>query len=104
MVVRDPSSNARWTVDEVLRARGLAAAPLAELATPEARMAEAPRRRAPVLLSRHIVAASDFTAVELEELEFARSYVLVTPAYREPTGDVRALVERIDEHAAIGLR
>jgi DNA-binding transcriptional LysR family regulator len=105
MVVRDPSSNARWTVDEVLRARGLqAAAPLAEAATPGAALAEGRRRRAPVLLSRHIVAGSDFTPVEVEDLEFARSYVLVTPAYGEPTGDVRALVQRIDEHVALWLR
>jgi DNA-binding transcriptional LysR family regulator len=105
MVVRDPSSNARWTVDEVLRARGLvAAAPLAEVPTPGAALAEARRRRAPVLLSRHVVAASDFTAVELEELRFDRSYVLVTPAYGEPTGDVRALAERVDEHVALWLR
>jgi DNA-binding transcriptional LysR family regulator len=105
MVVRDPSSNARWTVDEVLRARELRAAPpLAEVATPAAALAEARRRRAPVLVSRHIVAMSDFTAVEVDELEFARSYVLVTPAYGEPTGDVRALIERIDEHVAIWLR
>ena len=48
MVVRDPSSNARWTVDAVLAARGLeAAAPLAEAATPRAAIAEARAQRAP---------------------------------------------------------
>ena len=63
MVVRDPSSNARWTVDAVLAADDLhAAAPLVEAATPRAAMAEARRRRAPVLLSRHIVAQTDFAA------------------------------------------
>ena len=51
MVVRDPSSNARWTVDAVLAADDLrAAAPLVEAATPRAAIAEArkpPRARAP---------------------------------------------------------
>jgi len=105
MVVRDPSSNARWTVEEVLHRRGIEAAPpLAEAATPVAALAEARARRAPVLLSRHVVAASDFSVVEVEGLAFPRSFVLVTPAYGEPTGDVRALVERIERHAAIWLR
>src|SRR4051794_25099356 len=41
MVVRDPSSNARWTVDAVLEAHGLrAAAPVHEAATPRAAIAE----------------------------------------------------------------
>ena len=63
MVVRDPSSNARWTVDAVLAAAGLApTAPLAEAATPRAAIAEARAQRAPVLLSRHIVAQTDFIA------------------------------------------
>jgi DNA-binding transcriptional LysR family regulator len=105
MVVRDPSSNARWTVDAVLAADDLqAAAPLVEAATPRAALAEARSRRAPVLLSRHIIAQSDFIAVEVEGLAFPRSYVLVTPAYGELTGEVRELVERIREHIRIWLR
>ena len=84
MVVRDPSSNARWTVDAVLAADDLdAAAPLVEAATPRAAIAEARSRRAPVLLSRHVIAQTDFTAVAVEGLAFPRSYVLVSPAYGE---------------------
>jgi DNA-binding transcriptional LysR family regulator len=105
MVVRDPSSNARWTVDAVLAANDLhAASPLVEAATPRAAIAEARSRRAPVLISRHVVAQTDFTAVAVDRLAFPRSYVLVTPAYGETTGEVRELVERIREHIRIWLR
>ncbi len=105
MVVRDPSSNARWTVDAVLAGDGLdSAEPLVEAPTPRAALAEARRRRAPVLLSRHIIAQTDFTAVDVEGLAFPRSYVLVTPAYGESTGEVLELVERIREHIRIWLR
>jgi hypothetical protein len=103
MVVRDPSSNARWTVDAVLAADGLhAAAPLVEAATPRAAIAEARSRRAPVLLGRHVIAQTDFVVVAVEGLTFPRSYVLVSPAYGEATGEVRALVERIREHIRSG--
>lgn len=105
MVVRDPSSNARWTVDAVLRERGLAAAePLAEAATPRAALAEARRRGAPVLLSRHVVATGDFARVEVEHLAFPRAYVLVTPAHRGATAEVRDLMARVREYARIWLR
>jgi len=105
MVVRDPSSNARWTVDAVLAAEGVqAAAPLIEVATPRAAIAEARSRRAPVLLSRHVIAQTDFTAVAVDGLAFPRSYVLVSPAYGETTAEVRELVERIREHIRIWLR
>ena len=57
-----------------------------------------------MLLSRHIVAQTDFTIVAVDGLAFPRSYVLVTPAYGEPTGEVRELVERIREHIRIWLR
>ena len=75
-----------------------------EAATPRAAIAEARSRRAPVLLSRHVIAQTDFTVVAVEGLAFPRSYVLVTPAYGEPTGEVRELVERIREHIRIWLR
>jgi hypothetical protein len=105
MVIRDPSSNARWTVDAVLSARQLKAAPpLVEAATPRAALAESRERKAPVLLSRHIIAQTDFTVASVEGLSFPRSYVLVTPAFGEPTGEVRELVERIREHVRIWLR
>ena len=105
MVVRDPSSNARWTVDAVLSARGLTAAPaLLEAPTPRAAITEARARNAPLLLSRHIVAQTDFATVAIEGLEFPRAYVLVTPAYGEPTGEVRELVDRIRHAAGLWLR
>jgi DNA-binding transcriptional LysR family regulator len=105
MVVRDPSSNARWTVDAVLAAGGMeAAAPLAEEATPRAAIAEARAQRAPVLLSRHIVAQTDFVPIGIAGLAFPRSFVLVLPAYGEPAGDVRELVDLIHEHVRIWLR
>jgi DNA-binding transcriptional LysR family regulator len=105
MVVRDPSSNARWTVDAVLAAADLhATPPLVEAATPRAAVAEARSRRAPVLLSRHVIAQTDLTTVAVDGLSFPRSYVLVTPAYGETTSEVRELVERIREHIRIWLR
>jgi DNA-binding transcriptional LysR family regulator len=105
MVVRDPSSNARWTVDAVLGAAGLVAAePLVEAATPAAAMAEARRRGAPVLLSRHVLARTDFAVVEVDGLAFPRSYVLVTAAYRGATAEARELMQRLRDHVRIWLR
>ena len=105
MVVRDPSSNARWTVDAVLGASRLVAAdPLVEAATPRAALSEARRRGAPVLLSRHVVAQTDFVVVDVEALAFARSFVLVTGAYRGPTREVQELIQRIRDHVRIWLR
>jgi DNA-binding transcriptional LysR family regulator len=105
MVVRDPSSNARWTVDAVLEREGLvAAAPLIEAPTPRAALAEARRRSAAVLLSRHVVAGTDFRVVAVEGIRFVRSYVIVTPAYRGPTAEIRALVDHIRDYVRIWLR
>jgi DNA-binding transcriptional LysR family regulator len=105
MVLRDPSSNARWTVDAVLGAnRVVAAEPLVEAATPRAALAEARRRGAPVLLSRHVIAQSDFAVVAVEGLAFPRAYVLVTAAYRGPTAEARELVGHIREYVRIWLR
>jgi DNA-binding transcriptional LysR family regulator len=105
LVVRDPSSNARWTVDAVLSGAGLRAAPaLAEAPTPHAALAEARARTAPVLLSRHVLAKTDFCVVAVDALAFPRDYVLVMPAYGESTGEVRTLVDAIHEHVRIWLR
>jgi DNA-binding transcriptional LysR family regulator len=105
MIVRDPSSNARWTVDAVLGGAGLVAAePLAEAATPAAALAEARRRGAPVLLSRHVLARTDFAVVDVDGLAFPRSYVLVTAAYRGATAEVRELIQRLRDHVRIWLR
>jgi DNA-binding transcriptional LysR family regulator len=105
MVVRDPSSNARWTVDAVLAAQGLHPAdPLLEAATPRAAISEARRRGAPVLLSRHVLAQTDFAFVDVDGLAFPRSYVVVTSAHRGVTGEARDLVQHIRDHVRIWLR
>jgi DNA-binding transcriptional LysR family regulator len=105
MVVRDPSSNARWTVDAVLSARGVhAVPPLLEAPTPRAAVSAARAHNAPVLLSRHIIAQTDFTPVAVDDLAFPRHYVVVLPAVGEPTGDVAELLERIRDHIRIWLR
>jgi DNA-binding transcriptional LysR family regulator len=93
MVVRDPGSNARWTVDSVLGRLGLhAAAPLVECPTPTAARQEALARNAPLLLSRHVLRSEFFVEVDVEHLRFPRSYQLVLPALGEPSDAVKALV------------
>jgi DNA-binding transcriptional LysR family regulator len=100
MVLRDPSSNARWTVEATLRERRLnAAPPLCEVGTPQAAKREARARKAPVLLSRYVLRTRDFVPVDVEGLSFPRSYVLVLPAYGEPTRPVSELIDRLHERA-----
>ena len=96
MVVRDPASNARWTVDTELRRQGLeAAAPLVQAATPAAAKHEAQARNAPVLLSRHVLREPEWSFVPIDGLEFPRRYTLVLPAVGEPTDDARLVIERL---------
>jgi DNA-binding transcriptional LysR family regulator len=100
MVVRDPSSNARWTVDAALRRHGLEAAPaLAQAPTPAAAQREALRRSAPLLLSRHVLDSQFFVEVEIDGLTFPRRFDLVLPSSGEPVAAVRALMERLREAA-----
>lgn len=100
MVLRDPSSNARWTVDAALREHGLTAAPpLVEAGTPQAAMREARARKAPVLLSRYVIRTPDFVKLRVDGISFPRSYVLVLPAYGEPARPVGRLAARLREHA-----
>jgi DNA-binding transcriptional LysR family regulator len=100
MVVRDPASNARWTVDTELRRRGLqAAAPLCEAATPAAAKREAVERSAPLLLSDRVLREPTWSRVKIDGLEFPRRYVLVLPGVGDPTGDAQALIERLKEAA-----
>jgi len=100
MVLRDQSSNARWTVEAGLRDRGLAAAePLYEAGTPDAARRESRRLKAPVMLSRHVLRTRDFVQLEVEGLSFPRRYVLVLPAYGEPPQQVAELIERLRERA-----
>ena len=58
-----------------------------------------------MLLSRHILAqVEDFQVVDVEGLAFPREHVVVTPAFGEPAGEVRELLEALREHVRIWLR
>lgn len=95
MVVRDPSSNARWTVDSMLKREGLEMAPpLAQAATPTAARQQALAHNAPVLLSRHVL-GEFFVAVPVTGLRFLRTYELVLPAGVTPDAGTQALAERL---------
>jgi DNA-binding transcriptional LysR family regulator len=101
MVLRDPSSNARWTVEGVLRDHGLKAAPpLVEAGTPHAAKQEARARGVPLMLSRYVLRTRDFVQLRVEGLDFPRSYVLLLPAYGEPTQTVTELIARLEQRAA----
>lgn len=105
MVVRDPASNARWTVDSVLRDRGLlAAAPLVQAGTPSAARREAIARGAPVLLARSVLAGHGFVEVPVDGLSFPREYVIVLPAVGEPPDEIRALIDELRHQAHVWLR
>jgi DNA-binding transcriptional LysR family regulator len=96
MIVRDPASNARWTVEAELRRRGLTAAPpLAEVATPAAAKREALERSVPALLSRRVLTEPHWSTPPVEGLVFRRAFVLVLPAAGSPSEDVQALMERL---------
>jgi DNA-binding transcriptional LysR family regulator len=96
MVVRDPASNARWTVDTELRRRGLEAAePLCEAATPAAAKREAIERTAPVLLSHRVLREPTWSHMKIDGLEFPRRFGVVLPAVGDPTDDVRSLIEHL---------
>jgi DNA-binding transcriptional LysR family regulator len=101
MVVRDPQSNARWTVEAVLRRHGLEAArPLVQVPTPAVAKREALARTAPLLLSRHVLRRTPFTIVEVEGLRFPRHFDLVVPAVGEPAGPVQMLMDHLRDAAA----
>lgn len=96
MVVRDPASNARWTVEGTLRDAGLPSPPvLAEASTPHAARSEALDRCAPVLLSWRVLAGHGFHRVAIRDLRFPRAYLFVLPAVGEPGADVVALMGRL---------
>jgi DNA-binding transcriptional LysR family regulator len=105
MVMRDPSSNSRWTVEAVLRERGLELAPpLVELGTPAAVREEARARNAPVLVSRSVLARHRFHELPIAGLSFPREYVLVLPAYGEPPDEVKELIDQVRHEAGVWLR
>jgi DNA-binding transcriptional LysR family regulator len=105
MVVRDPASNARWTVDAELRRHDLEAAPpLVQVATPVAAKREAMARRAPVLLSTRVLREPEWARVRIDGIEFPRRYVLVLPGVGDPTDETRAVIDRLHAQAAeLGL-
>ena len=101
MVVRDTGSNSRWTVDAVLTERGLELAPpLVEAASPQAARHEAHTQRAPILVSRLVLAGHEFHEVQIDGLRFPRQFVIALPAYGEPAGDVARLIELLQRAAA----
>ena len=96
LIMRDPASNARWTVEAELRRRGLSLAPpLAEVATPAAAKREALLRSAPVLLSRRVLGEPEWSTPPVEGLGFPRRLVLVVPAVGTPSDEVEALMNRM---------
>ena len=96
LVVRDPSSNARWTVESVLRDDGFDLPPLLiEAATPEAARQEAIDRCAPVLLSKRELGRCDLVEVAIKDLNFPRAYMFVLPAIGEADPATEALIERL---------
>jgi DNA-binding transcriptional LysR family regulator len=105
MVMRDPSSNSRWTVEAVLRERGLDLPPaLVEVGTPAAARQEAEARNAPVLVSRSVLAAHGFHELPVAGVSFPRAYVLLLPAYGEPPDAVKDLIEHLRHEAQVWLR
>jgi hypothetical protein len=102
LVLRDPRSNARATIDTVLAERGLELAPAAaELATPLAAMQEARRLGAPVMLSRHILGRDlNLQIVEVDDLRFPRAYLEILPAAGEPASAAQLVLDRLRARAA----
>jgi DNA-binding transcriptional LysR family regulator len=106
MVLRDPGSYARRAVEMVLEARHLTAvAPVAEMSTPQAVKAEARDRRAPLMLSRHILEDDlNFVIVPVDGLRFERAYVAVVPAQGQPSPADREVLDRLAAHAGVEVR
>ena len=105
MVMRDPLSNSRWTVEAVLRERGLELpSPLVEAGTPAAARQESQARTAPVLVSRSVLAGHGFHELPIEGIAFRREYVLVLPAYGEPSDEVKEQIDQLRHEARVWLR
>lgn len=105
MVMRDPASNSRWTVEAVLRERGLKLPPrLVEVGTPAAARQEAQARNAPVLVSRSVLAGHGFHELPIAGLAFPREYVLLLPAYGEPGDAVKELIDHLRHEVRVWLR
>jgi len=101
MVTRDQGSNSRWTVDAVLAARDLQmAAPLVEAASPQAARRQAHVRRAPILVSRHVLAGHNFHELPIDGLAFPREFALILPGVGWPSENVNFLAELLARAAA----
>jgi DNA-binding transcriptional LysR family regulator len=103
VVVRDPASNARWTVEAELRRSGLRPPPsLMQSPTPAGAKRGALARQAPVLLSRHVLQDdARFTILPVRDLRFPRSFELVLPAGTEPEARVRRLADGLRALTAV---
>jgi DNA-binding transcriptional LysR family regulator len=105
MVMRDPSSNSRWTVEAVLREHGHELPPrLVEVGTPAAARQEATVRNVPILVSRSVLVGHDFHELPVDGIAFPREYVLVLPAYGEPPEQVKQLIDQLRHEASVWLR
>jgi DNA-binding transcriptional LysR family regulator len=102
MVVRDPDSYARRAVERVLEERNLtAAAPLAEMSTPQAVKAEARDRGAPLMLSLHVLRDDlSFVIVPVDGLRFDRTYVAVVPASGQLSAAEQEILRRLAADAS----
>jgi DNA-binding transcriptional LysR family regulator len=101
VVVRDPGSNARWTVEAELRRRRISRPPfLGQASTPAGAKREALDAGAPVLLSRHVLAPdSRFVILPIRGLRFPRSFQLVLPTGTAPAADVGRLADALRARA-----
>ena len=71
-----------------------------ECPTPSIARQEALTRNTPLLLSRRLLRSEFFVEIEIERLEFPRSYDLVLPAAGEPSGAAKALITRLQATVA----
>lgn len=105
IVVRDPASNARWTLEAELEERGLQPPPyLVQAATPFAARREALTRNAPLALSRHVLGSGIFTEVEIDGLTFPRVYEVVLPAIGDPSESIQRLIDRLRQRVSLWER
>lgn len=98
VVARDPSSNARWTVETALRTKKFELPELlAQAPTPAIARQQALSANAPVLLSRHVL-GEFLVAVPITGLRFPRAYELVTPLDMRPDAATASLIKRLKDN------
>lgn len=103
VVVRDIGSNARWTVQAVLRERGITHPPIrAEGLTPTSAMRQAAAHGAPLLLSHRVINWQGFKRVGIRGLRFPRTWDAVLPAVGEPSASIQQLIDLLREAATLG--